>query len=98
MTTPLHSGIGRVDGRLLLHALDYIAKHGGSNLSELADELGISTQTVQRLLRYARYHFGVKITYRKTNQPYFGAGEFSVEDWGVFDQLRVRRFLRNSRR
>ena len=32
----------------------------------------------------------VKITYKKTNQPYFGAGEFTVEDWGVFDRTRVR--------
>ena len=40
-----------------------------------------------------RENFGVKITYQKTNQPYLGAGEFSVEDWGVFNRTRVRRFL-----
>jgi len=56
--------------------------------------LKVSEPTTQRLFRNGRQQFGVKITYRKINQPYVGAGEFSVEDWGVFDQSRVRNFLK----
>jgi DNA-binding transcriptional regulator LsrR (DeoR family) len=83
----------RVDGPLLLMALDYISTNHASTLEELADVLGVSEPTVQRLFKAARENFGVKITYQKTNQPYVGAGEFSVEDWGVFNRTRVRRFL-----
>jgi hypothetical protein len=93
MTNPLRDGIARVDGRLLLRVLDYISKHGGSSCEELGQVIGVSKPTVQRLFRNARKHYGVKITYHKTNQPYPGAGEFSVEDWGVFDRGRVRQFL-----
>jgi AraC-like DNA-binding protein len=80
---------------LLLQALDYISNNHASTLEELADVLDISEPTVQRLFRAARENFGVKITYQRTNQPYFGAGEFSVEDWGVFSRARVRQFLGN---
>lgn len=97
MTNPLRDGIGRVDGRLLLRAMNYIAKHGGATTEEVAKHLRVSTFTVQRLFRYSRKQFGVKITYQKTNQPYLGAGEFTVEDWGVFDRVRVRRFLQGER-
>ena len=38
----------------------------------------------------------MKITYHKTNQPYAGAGEFSVEDWGVFDQVRSAKLFNQS--
>ena len=93
MTNPLRNGLHRVDGPLLLQAIDYISHNHASTLEEMADVLGISQPTVQRLFRAARENFGVKITYRKTNQPYVGAGEFSVEDWGVFSRTRVRRFL-----
>ncbi len=96
MTNPLRGGVGRVDGRLLLELLDYISKHGGSTCREVSEVLGVSEPTARRLFRNARRQFGVKITYRKTNQPYPGAGEFSVEDWGVFDMLSVRRFMRRS--
>ena len=93
MTNPLRNGLHRVDGPLLLMALDYISNCPASTLEELADVLDISEPTVQRLFRAARENFGVKITYQKTNQPYLGAGEFSVEDWGVFSRTRVRQFL-----
>jgi AraC-like DNA-binding protein len=93
MTNPLRNGLHRVDGPLLLMALDYISTNHASTLEELADVLGVSEPTVQRLFKAARENFGVKITYQKTNQPYVGAGEFSVEDWGVFNRTRVRRFL-----
>lgn len=93
MTNPLRDGIGRVDGRLLLRALNYIAKHGGATTEEVAEHLGVSESTAERLFLHARAQFGVKITYQRTNQPYRGAGEFSVEDWGVFDRGRVRRFI-----
>ena len=98
MTNPLKDGIGRVDGRSLLRLLDYISKHGGATSQEVGNVIGVSKPTVQRLFRHARKQFGVKITYRKTNQPYPGAGEFSVEDWGVFDWLRVRQFVARQRR
>ena len=97
MTNPLRDGIGRVDGRLLLRALSYIAKHGGATAEEVAKHLRVSPFTVQRLFRHSRKQFGVKITYQKTNQPYLGAGEFTVEDWGVFDRTRVRRVLQGER-
>lgn len=93
MTNPLRDGIGRVDGRELLRALAYIAKDGSATTKEVAKHLKVSTFTVQRLFRHSRKQFGVKITYRKTNQPYVGAGEFTVEDWGVFDRGRVRKFI-----
>jgi AraC-like DNA-binding protein len=93
MTNPLRNGLHRVDGPLLLMALDYRSTNHASTLEELADVLGVSEPTVQRLFKAARENFGVKITYQKTNQPYVGAGEFSVEDWGVFNRTRVRRFL-----
>lgn len=93
MTNPLRDGVGRVDGRLLIRALDYISRYGGSTVLEVAQHLGVSEPTAQRLFRNAREQYGVKITYQKLNQPYPGAGEFSVEDWGVFDRGRVRRFL-----
>ena len=89
----LRNGLHRVDGPLLLQALDYIAQHHASTVEELADVLGVSRPTVQRLFRAARENFGVKLTYQRTNQPYVGAGEFSVEDWGVINRTRVRRFL-----
>jgi hypothetical protein len=97
MTNPLRDGVGRVDGRLLLRLLDYISEHGGSSSQEVAEVIGVSKPTVQRLFRNARKQFGVKITYHKTNQPYPGAGEFSVEDWGVFDRFRVRKFIDRKR-
>lgn len=97
MTNPLRDGIGRVDGRLLLRALSYIAKHGGATTKEVAKHLRVSSFTVQRQFCHSRKQFGVKITYQKMNQPYLGAGEFTVEDWGVFDRARVRRFLQGDR-
>ena len=93
MNNTLRDGIGRVDGRLLLRALSYIAKHGGATTEEVAKHLRMSAFTVQRLFRHSRKQFGMKITYKKTNQPYRGAGEFTVEDWGVFDRARVTRFI-----
>ncbi len=97
MTNPLRDGVGRVDGRMLLLILDYISKHGGSSCLEVGQVIGVSEPTVQRMFMNARRQYGVKITYHKTNQPYPGAGEFSVEDWGVFDPLRVRRFVARKR-
>ena len=93
MTNPLRNNLHRVDGPLLLQALDYISNNHASTVEEVAFVLGVSRPTVQRLFRAARENFGVKITYHKTNQPYAGAGEFSVEDWGVFNRTRVRQFL-----
>jgi DNA-binding transcriptional regulator LsrR (DeoR family) len=93
MTNPLRNGLHRVDGPLLLHALDYISQNHTSTVEEVAEILGISRPTVQRLFHAARENFGVTITYQRTNQPYVGAGEFCVEDWGVFNRTRVRRFL-----
>ena len=79
---------------MLLYALeDYISNNHASTVEEVADELGVSRPTVQRLFRAARENFGVKITYQKTNQPYADAGEFSIEDWGVFNRTRVRQVL-----
>jgi DNA-binding transcriptional regulator LsrR (DeoR family) len=97
MTNPLRNGIGRVDGRLLLDTLDYVSREGGSTTKELAKYLKVSKPTIQRMLRNARKQFGVRITYKKLNQPYVAAGEFTVEHWGVFDRARVRRFVRGRR-
>lgn len=98
MTNPRRDGIGRVDGRLLLRVLDYVDRDKASTLEDIAKLLKVSEPTAARMLRNAKKQFGVKLTYRKTNQPYFGAGEFTVEDWGVFDRGQVRRFLKASKR
>ncbi len=82
MTNPLRDNIGRVDGRLLLRALNYIAKHGGATTEEVAKHFSVSVFTARRLFRHSGKQFGVKITYQKANQPYLGAGEFKVEDLG----------------
>jgi hypothetical protein len=98
MTNPLREGVGRIDGRLLLRILDYLDRDKASTLADIAKLLKVSEHTATRMLRNARKQFGVKITYKKTNEPYSGAGEFTVEDWGVFDRARVRLFLRATRR
>lgn len=96
MTNPLRDGIGRIDGRLLLRVLDHVDRDKASTLEDIAKLLKVSEHTATRMLRNARKQFGVKITYQRTNQPYTGAGEFTVEDWGVFDRGRVRRFLQSA--
>ena len=67
MTNPLRTKTGRVDGELLLFAVDYIAEHHASTLNGLAEVLGVSEPTMQRLFRSAREQVGVKITYQRTN-------------------------------
>ena len=54
MTNPLRTKTGRVDGDLLLSTFNSLAEHHASTLNELAEVLGISDPTVQRLFRSAR--------------------------------------------
>ena len=68
-------------------------------LLSVNDELDLSLIQTPTFVQVAlppntRENFGVKIIYHKTNQPYVGTGEFSVEDRGAFERTRVRRFLR----
>ncbi len=98
MTNPLSNGVGRVDGRSLLRLIDYISKHGGATSQEVGKVIGVSKPTAQRLFRNARKHFGVKITYCKTNQPYPAAGEFSVEDRGSSIEAACGALLRRPSR
>jgi hypothetical protein len=86
MNNPLNRGVCRVDSRLLLLlALDDLARNGSTSVNEPADKLGCRGTTLQGLFGNARQHFDVRITYRRTNQPYVRAVEFSIEDRGVFD-------------
>lgn len=87
----LKSGTSRVDARLLLAMLDYIAHHAGVAGPELCDELGLSRATVMRMISNAREQYGVLITWRRDNtMP--SNGEYTVEDWGVFDRNKVAAF------
>lgn len=89
----LQSGTSRVDARLLLLMLQHISTHGGVGVAELCDVLGLSRATTVRMLSNARSQYGVEISYRRDNSlP--SQGEYSIEDWGVFDPVRIKRFLR----
>jgi len=73
--------------------LAYISQHHGVAVPELCGELGLSRATVMRMISNAREQYGVLITWRRDNtMP--ANGEYSVEDWGVFDSVRIKNFLR----
>lgn len=88
----LKSGTSRVDARLLLRMLDYIARHGGVAAPELCDELQLSRATIIRMITNARDQYGVIIGWRRDNTlP--SHGEYSIEDWGVFDPVKINQFM-----
>lgn len=93
MTNNLKSGTARVDARLLLSALDLIASHGGVASPELQDATGLSRASVGRLIANAREQYGVVINWRRDYSMPSG-GEYTVDNWGVFDPAKVGRFLK----
>lgn len=87
-TNKLRYGTSRVDARLLLAMLDHISTHGGVAAPELGKILSLSRATVIRMIANSRDQYGVIITWRQDNSMP-SHGEYSVDDWGVFDQSRV---------
>jgi hypothetical protein len=92
MSNKLKSGIARVDARLLLQALAHIDNNRGVTSVYLADVVGLSIASVKRLIANARQQYGVVISWRRDNSMP-SHGEYRVEDWGVFDRLKVVKFL-----
>jgi hypothetical protein len=87
----LRSGTSRVDARLLLAVIHHIASHGGIGNPELQAITGLSRASVHRLIVNAQDQYGVKISY--TRYAFAEGGEYTIEDWGVFDQAKVKKFI-----
>lgn len=86
--THLKAGVARVEAALLLRCLAHIASHGGVAEPDLREITGLSRASVYRLLAYAREQFGVVVAWRGDNTlP--SHGEYSIEDWGVFNSIKV---------
>lgn len=88
MTNRLLSGVARVDARLLLKTLTYIASNAGVASTGLAEVTGLSVPSVKRLIANARQQYGVLITWRRDNSMP-SHGEYTIDDWGVFNKDRV---------
>ena len=72
----------------LLPMLAHIARHGGVAIPELAELVGISRPTANRILSDARIHLGVIVEWRwDHSMP--SKGEYSVSDWGLLDKRKV---------
>ncbi len=93
-TNKLKSGVARVDARLLLSALNHIASHGGVAIPELMELTGLSKASMSRLILNAREQYGVIVAWRRDNSMP-SHGEYTVDDWGVFSQEKVKKFLSN---
>lgn len=93
----LKSGTSRVDAHILLRMLLYISQHGGVAGPELCDEMELSRATVMRIISNAKSQYGILIAWRRDNtMP--SNGEYTVEDWGVFNPLKVKKFLQASKK
>lgn len=93
MTNKLKSGTARVDARMLLQALVHIDSNRGVNSVQLAEVVGLSIASVKRLIANARQQYGVVVLWRRDNtMP--SHGEYTVEDWGVFERVKVVKFLK----
>ena len=76
----------------LLHLIHLAG--GDISSAELAQEIGTSRATANRLIRSLRDDFGMTITYHheiKTGLP----GRYTIDDWGILDRTR---FLRRASR
>lgn len=73
--------------------LAYISQHGGVAAPELCDELALSRATVIRMISNARDQYGVVMAWRRDNSM-ASNGEYSVDDWGVFDPKKINQFLK----
>ncbi|MEO6147045.1 MAG: hypothetical protein ABIT70_08330 [Sulfuriferula sp.] len=82
-----------VDARSMMRALCVIASGGQIAMPEITEATGLSLAGAKRLLTAARTQFGVEIVWRRDN-TLVHHGEYTVEDWGVFDQTRVRKLLK----
>ncbi len=78
----------RVDARLALRVMAYVARNPGVGRMELQEITGLSRATLTRLLRTIRTELGVVIVWRP-DSSYPSGGEYSIEDWGVFDSREV---------
>lgn len=90
----LRHAVQRVDAHDLMTVLHYIATHGGVGTAELKDVTGLSKATLLRMLSSARKQFGVVISYHR-NSVSLGVGEFTIEDWGVFDRAKLIERIKN---
>jgi len=88
----LRSGTARVDARLLLIALHHIANNSGVGNKELQEITELSRASVHRLLTNAQDQYGVKIVY--TRHTFGEGGEYTIDDWGVFNANKVDKFLK----
>jgi hypothetical protein len=86
----------RPDAVELLKLLAYVARHAGVTANELCEVVGASDSTVRRLIRTARQYYGVVIEWR-WDRSLPSNGEFVILDWGVFDETRVRNWVKNGR-
>lgn len=85
-------GTHRTDATILLMMLNHIASHGGVAKPELCEMFGLSKATLGRIIASARQQWGVEITWRRDNtMPHHG--EYSIEDWGVFDRTKIKKYL-----
>lgn len=85
----------RVDVDVMLGALAYISRHSGVTTVELAGEMGVSERTMRRVLQVARDRYRVAVHYVAEPRPGLpNHGELTLDDWGVLDGKRVRRWYR----
>lgn len=75
----------------MLTMLGLVARHSGITASEIIEATGLSRASVCRLIARAK-EYGVQITF--TRFP-GGGGEYSIDDWGIFDRKGVLRYLRS---
>jgi len=93
MSAEKWSGAGRSNVLQLMSMLHYISRHGGVAIPELCADLGLSRATVSRYINTAKHQYGVDINWRIDNSMP-SHGEYSIDDWGVFDQSKVDKFLK----
>ncbi len=93
---PLRNRVRRVDAHDLMLLLVYVSKHSGVTISEIGEHLSVSDSTVYRMIRSAREQFEVSITWR-SDHTMPTAGEYYIENWGVFDSRAVRKWAQKNR-
>ena len=77
----------------MLSMLSYISRHGSVNTPDLVEVFGLSKSTINRYMATLRNQYHVDISYIRFNTDFSGAGEFVINDWGVFSSARVRKYF-----
>ncbi len=72
---------------VILPILQHIATHGGVNGAELRELTGLSKASIARVIGSAREHYGVVLSFSRAGM------EYTIEDWGVFDPIKVAKFI-----